>query len=93
MTGREYHPFTYYGDPDAEQVVMAMGSITETLKETVDYLNAQGRKVGMIDRTSVPPVQRQVFLQCAAQVSEADCCPGPDKGTGCQWRAPLPGCT
>ena len=39
ITGREYKPFVYYGAPDAEHVVIAMGSVTETLKETVDYLS------------------------------------------------------
>ncbi|MCH5330712.1 MAG: 2-oxoacid:acceptor oxidoreductase family protein, partial [Alistipes sp.] len=48
ITGREYKPFTYYGAADAEQVVVAMGSVTETLRESVDYLLAQGRKVGVI---------------------------------------------
>ena len=48
ITGREYKPFTYYGAEDAEEVVVAMGSVTETLKETVDYLTAQGRKVGVV---------------------------------------------
>ena len=44
----KYAPFTYYGAADAENVVIAMGSITDTIKETVDYLNAQGQKVGLI---------------------------------------------
>ncbi len=48
ITGREYHPFVYYGAPDAESIVIAMGSVTDTTREVVDYLNAQGQKVGMI---------------------------------------------
>lgn len=48
ITGREYHPFTYYGAEDAENIIIAMGSVTETIRETVDYLNAQGKKVGLI---------------------------------------------
>ena len=48
ITGRTYKPFTYYGAADAERIVVAMGSVTETLKETVDYLNAQGEKVGVV---------------------------------------------
>ncbi len=62
MTGREYHPFTYYGDPDAENIVMAMGSITETLKETVDYLNAQGQKVGMMTVHLYRPFSAKYFF-------------------------------
>jgi pyruvate-ferredoxin/flavodoxin oxidoreductase len=45
LTGREYHPFTYYGAPDAENIIVAMGSITETIKETIDYLTEKGEKV------------------------------------------------
>ena len=48
ITGRNYAPFTYYGAPDAENIIVAMGSITETIKETIDYLAAQGQKVGLV---------------------------------------------
>ena len=48
LTGRNYKLFNYYGAPDADRVVVAMGSVCETLEEVVDYLNAQGEKVGMI---------------------------------------------
>ena len=48
LTGRNYKLFNYYGAPDAEEVVVVMCSASETVKETVDFLNAQGRKVGMV---------------------------------------------
>lgn len=48
ITGRHYAPFTYYGAPDATRVIVAMGSVTETIKEVVDVLNEQGEKVGLI---------------------------------------------
>ena len=48
ITGREYKPFNYYGHPEADRVIVAMGSVTETIEETVDYLNAKGEKVGVI---------------------------------------------
>ncbi len=48
ITGREYKPFVYYGAPDAENVIIAMGSVTETIKECVDYLNAKGEKTGVV---------------------------------------------
>ncbi len=48
ITGREYHPFVYYGAPDAENIIIAMGSVTETIRETVDFLVAEGKKVGLI---------------------------------------------
>ena len=47
-TGREYAPFTFYGAKDAERVIIAMGSVTETIKETIDTLVAEGEKVGLI---------------------------------------------
>ena len=48
ITGRTYKPFTYYGAPDAERILIAMGSVTETIKETIDYLQSKGEKVGLI---------------------------------------------
>ncbi len=48
ITGREYKPFVYYGAKDAENIIVAMGSITETIKETVYYLTAKGEKVGVV---------------------------------------------
>ncbi|MDR7855821.1 pyruvate:ferredoxin (flavodoxin) oxidoreductase [Tissierella sp.] len=48
ITGREYKPFNYYGHPEAERVIVAMGSVTETIEETIDYLMAKGEKVGVI---------------------------------------------
>ena len=49
LLGREYKPFTYYGAADAENIIIAMGSVAETIRETVDYLNAKGQKVGFIN--------------------------------------------
>jgi pyruvate-ferredoxin/flavodoxin oxidoreductase len=48
LTGREYHPFTYYGDPQAENIIIAMGSVSSTIKETIDYLKEKGKKTGLI---------------------------------------------
>ncbi|MGN1295754.1 MAG: pyruvate:ferredoxin (flavodoxin) oxidoreductase [Bacilli bacterium] len=48
LTGREYAPFTYYGASDATKVIIAMGSVTECIKEVVDALNAKGEKVGLV---------------------------------------------
>ena len=48
VTGRNYAPFVYYGASDATDVIVAMGSVTETIKEVVDYLNASGRKTGCL---------------------------------------------
>ena len=46
--GTNYKLFNYYGAPDAEHVIIAMGSINDTIEETIDYLVAQGRKVGVV---------------------------------------------
>ena len=48
ITGRNYQLFNYYGAEDAEEVIVVMCSASEALKETVDYLNSHGRKVGMV---------------------------------------------
>ena len=48
ITGRAYHLFDYYGDPEAERVIVAMGSVTECIREVVDHLRAQGEKVGLV---------------------------------------------
>jgi pyruvate-ferredoxin/flavodoxin oxidoreductase len=48
ITGRKYDLFDYYGDPNAENIIVAMGSITDTIKEVVDHLTANGEKVGLI---------------------------------------------
>jgi len=67
LTGREYHPFTYYGSPDAENIVIAMGSVTETLRETVDYLNQQGKKIGMISVHLYRPFSAKYFFNVLPQ--------------------------
>jgi pyruvate-ferredoxin/flavodoxin oxidoreductase len=46
--GTDYKLFNYYGAADAEQVIVAMGSVCDTIEETVDYLNANGQKVGLV---------------------------------------------
>jgi pyruvate-ferredoxin/flavodoxin oxidoreductase len=61
LTGREYHPFTYYGAPDAENIILAMASITETTKEVIDYLNAKGEKVGLITCHLYRPFSAKYF--------------------------------
>ena len=48
LTGRPYAPFTYYGDKNADRVIIAMGSVTETITEVIDDLNKKGEKLGLI---------------------------------------------
>ena len=46
--GTDYKPFNYYGAPDAEKVIIAMGSVCDTAEEVIDYLTAAGEKVGLV---------------------------------------------
>ena len=63
LTGRCYRPFEYYGAPDAENVIVAMGSVTETIRETIDYLAAQGRKCGLVTVHLYRPFSEKYFLK------------------------------
>ena len=63
LTGREYRPFDYYGDPEAENIIVAMGSVTETIKETIDYLAAQGKKVGVLIVRLYRPFSAKYFMK------------------------------
>ena len=62
ITGRDYKPFVYYGHPEAEHIVVAMGSVTETVKETIDYLSKQGRKVGLVTVHLYRPFSEKYFF-------------------------------
>ncbi|WP_077075354.1 pyruvate:ferredoxin (flavodoxin) oxidoreductase [Aedoeadaptatus urinae] len=62
LTGRKYGLFNYYGDENAEDVIVAMGSVTETIEEVVDYLNAKGDKVGLLKVHLYRPFSRKHFL-------------------------------
>jgi len=62
LTGRNYKLFDYYGAPDAENIVIAMGSVCDTIKDTVDYLNSQGKKVGAINVHLYRPFSASHFL-------------------------------
>lgn len=63
LTGREYHPFDYYGAPDAENVIVAMGSITDTIKEVIDFLNAKGEKLGLVSVHLYRPFSHKYFFK------------------------------
>ncbi len=62
LTGREYHPFDYYGDPAAENIIVAMGSVTDTIKDVVDHLNGKGEKVGLIAVHLYRPFSAKYFM-------------------------------
>jgi pyruvate-ferredoxin/flavodoxin oxidoreductase len=63
ITGREYHPFTYYGSQDAENIIIAMGSVTETIKETIDYLGEKGVKAGLVCVHLYRPFSSKYFMK------------------------------
>ena len=62
ITGREYGLFNYYGAKDAERVIIAMGSVTEAIRETIDHLTAQGEKVGLVAVHLYRPFSAKHFL-------------------------------
>jgi pyruvate-ferredoxin/flavodoxin oxidoreductase len=62
ITGRDYKPFTYYGDPNAENIIVAMGSITDTTKEVIDYLAEKGEKAGLISVHLYRPFSSKYFF-------------------------------
>jgi len=63
ITGRKYRPFDYYGAADAENVVIAIGSITDTIKEVIDHLTAKGEKVGLIAVHLYRPFSAKYFFE------------------------------
>ncbi len=62
LTGRSYKPFDYVGAPDAEHIIVAMGSVCETIEETVDQMVKKGRKVGLIKVRLYRPFVAKYFL-------------------------------
>ena len=61
--GTDYKLFNYYGAADAEQVIIAMGSVNETIEETIDYLNAQGQKVGLVKVRLYRPFSAEALIE------------------------------
>ena len=62
LTGRKYGLFDYYGDPEAERVIIAMGSVTQAIKETIDHLRQKGEKVGLVSVHLYRPFSAKHFL-------------------------------
>ncbi len=63
LTGRHYLPFDYYGDPNADNVIIAMGSVCETIREVVDNLTAKGEKVGVLTVRLYRPFSAKYFFR------------------------------
>ena len=70
ITGREYKPFNYYGAPDATKVIIAMGSVCETIEETVDYMNARGEKTGVVKVHLYRPFSAKYFFDVLPETVE-----------------------
>ncbi len=62
LTGREYHLFNYYGAPDADRVIIAIGSVTDICREVSDALNASGQKTGVLNVHLYRPFSVRHFL-------------------------------
>ncbi len=70
ITGRKYGLFDYYGAPDADRVIIAMGSVTEAIRETIDYLTAQGEKVGLVAVHLYRPFSAKHFLAAVPKTAK-----------------------
>ena len=73
ITGRKYAPFTFYGAADAENILVAMGSVTDTIKEAIDYLNAQGQKTGLISVHLYRPFSARYFMKAFPKTTKRVC--------------------
>ena len=63
LKGTDYKPFNYYGSRDAKNIIIAMGSVTDTIKMVVDYLNKKGEKVGLINVHLYRPMSIKYFMR------------------------------
>ena len=73
ITGRKYGLFDYYGAPDADRVVIAMGSATEAIREGIDYLTAKGEKVGLVSVHLYRPFSAKHFLSVLPKTAKRIC--------------------
>ncbi len=73
LTGRDYQLFNYYGAPDADRVIIAMGSGCDAIKETIDYLNAKGEKVGLVNVHLYRPFSIEHFINAIPETATKIC--------------------
>ena len=71
LRGTNYDLVTYYGAEDAEEVIVTMGSVAQTIEQTVDYLQEQGRKVGFLNVHLYRPFPVETFLEKIPQSVKA----------------------
>ncbi|MEG1955578.1 MAG: pyruvate:ferredoxin (flavodoxin) oxidoreductase, partial [Mucinivorans sp.] len=82
ITGRTYKPFMYYGAPDAENIIIAMGSVTETIKEVIDLRLASGEKIGLLSIHLYRPFSAKYFFQAVPKSVKRICVLDRTKETG-----------
>ena len=70
LTGRTYKPFDYVGAPDAKNIIIAMGSVCETIEETMNKLIAEGHKIGLIKVRLYRPFSKKYFLDVLPKTVE-----------------------
>lgn len=70
ITGRKYGLFDYYGAEDADRVIIAMGSVTEAIRESIDYLTAKGEKVGLVAVHLYRPFSAKHFLAAVPKTAK-----------------------
>ena len=73
LTGRKHGLFNYYGDENAKNIIIAMGSVTETIEETIDYLNAQGGSYGLVKVHLYRPFSNKHLLEAIPASAERIC--------------------
>ncbi len=70
LTGREYNLFDYVGDPEADRVIVAMGSGCEAIEESINLLNAQGERLGLVKVRLYRPFNIEAFLRAVPSTAE-----------------------
>jgi pyruvate-ferredoxin/flavodoxin oxidoreductase len=70
LTGRRYNLFDYYGAPDAEDVIIIMGSGGEAVEETIDYLNKKGKKAGVVRVRLYRPFDTKAFVNALPKTAK-----------------------
>jgi pyruvate-ferredoxin/flavodoxin oxidoreductase len=73
ITSRDYKPFDYYGAKDAENIIIAMGSVSDTIKEVIDYLATKGEKLGLINVHLYRPFSVKYLMAVLPQSTKRIC--------------------
>ena len=71
LVGRPYHVFDYIGDPEADRIIVSMASSCDVTEETVNYLNSQGERVGLVKVRLYTPFSREYFLRILPSTTRA----------------------